>query len=120
MPTTVEIEWGVIISAVTATIALLAFILSTKKERHERRSERDADVSHRALVDASLSRIEESCREMRNDIKEIKETSAKHDGRITILETDLKQLHANVQNLAKEFREFKHEATKKLPKGGKQ
>lgn len=119
MLTTVEIEWGVIISAVTATIALLAFILSTRKEKTERQQARDAEAAHRALVDASLQRIEESCREMRYDIKEIKETSAKHDGRISILETDLKQLHSNVQHLAKEFRDFKHEATQKLQKGGK-
>lgn len=107
MSTLFSIDIGLIVSILALAVSFLVFVFSQKKEFEK-------TITHQAYVDEKLKEILSATTEMKTDIKEIKTTSSQHETKITTIETDLNRLHKNVQELAKEFREFKHEVSKKI------
>lgn len=92
-----NIEMSVLVSVVTGIVAVAGFSLSRRKER-------DANVKHQAFIDISLQNIQETLNSITADIKEIKETSSLHEGRLNQLEFLTQELQKQLEGLAKAFR----------------
>ena len=92
-----DIEISLIVSIVTAMVAVAGFSLSRRKER-------DEAVKRQAVVDVALKEIQTMLKEMRLDIKEIKETSSEHDTRISKVESKIEEVQKHLYELAKVVR----------------
>lgn len=92
-----QVEITVLTSILTAVVAVGGFSISRRKER-------DANVKHQAFIDISLQNIQETLNEITNDIKEIKDTTSVHEGRLNKLELLTGELQRQLQQLAAAFR----------------
>lgn len=94
----ITLEWGIVISALTACFTAYKVILAVRKDKQEAITK---DTSFSSTVMSKLDGISGDLQELKRDIRDVKSDISAHAERIAKLEARLEQIYigsSEVQN----------------------